>query len=131
MRVNEVNPAYTSIIGRVKFAKRYGLTVHQAAALCIARRLHGFSEQPPKQLENIPDGKRGHVAIRAPVRKRGKHVWSFWRLVRRRVQAARAAHFRAVKNRSTDPPEPMCVTGKISKGIGGIPIGESSAVLLG
>jgi len=28
-----VNPAYTSIIGRVKFARRYGLSVHEAASL--------------------------------------------------------------------------------------------------
>lgn len=36
--VIQVNPAYTSIIGRINFAKRYGLSVHLAAALCIARR---------------------------------------------------------------------------------------------
>ena len=41
--VMEVNPAYTSIIGRVKFSNRYGLSVHESAALCIGRRyLGGF-----------------------------------------------------------------------------------------
>jgi IS605 OrfB family transposase len=34
--VHEVNPAYTSLIGRHKFAARYGLSVHNAAALVIA-----------------------------------------------------------------------------------------------
>ena len=34
-----VNPAFTSIIGNAKFALRYGLTKHHAAALCIAGRM--------------------------------------------------------------------------------------------
>ena len=38
VEVSEVNPAYTSIIGRVKFSKRYGLSTHGSAALCIGRR---------------------------------------------------------------------------------------------
>ena len=33
VEVFQVNPAYSSVIGRVKFMERYGLTVHQAAAL--------------------------------------------------------------------------------------------------
>ena len=33
VEVHQVNPAYSSVIGRVKFMERYGLTVHQAAAL--------------------------------------------------------------------------------------------------
>lgn len=45
--LKEINPAYTSIIGRVKFCKRYGLSIHHAAALVIARRFFRFSEQPP------------------------------------------------------------------------------------
>jgi len=34
----EVNPAYTSVIGRLKYQKRYRLGIHQAASLVIARR---------------------------------------------------------------------------------------------
>ena len=33
IEVKQVNPAYSSVIGRVKFMERYGLTMHQAAAL--------------------------------------------------------------------------------------------------
>ena len=33
VEIIEVNPAYSSVVGRVKFMERYGLTVHQAAAL--------------------------------------------------------------------------------------------------
>lgn len=42
-----VNPAYTSLIGRVKFARRYGLSVHRSAALAIARRAMQLSEELP------------------------------------------------------------------------------------
>jgi hypothetical protein len=40
-----VNPAYTSIIGRVKFAHRYGLSVHEAASVTIAQRAMGCTER--------------------------------------------------------------------------------------
>ena len=47
VEVNQVNPAFSSVIGRVKFMERYGLSVHQAAALVLARRLLGCSERIP------------------------------------------------------------------------------------
>ena len=34
VEVHQVNPAFSSVIGRVKFMERYGLSVHQAAAWC-------------------------------------------------------------------------------------------------
>ena len=37
--IHQVNPAYSSVIGRVKFMERYGLTVHQAAALVLGPSL--------------------------------------------------------------------------------------------
>ncbi|MFX0114755.1 MAG: hypothetical protein ACFFB3_09410 [Candidatus Hodarchaeota archaeon] len=43
--VKEVNPAYISILGAVKYARPYGLNGHQAAALVIGRRGLGFSEK--------------------------------------------------------------------------------------
>ena len=42
-QVHQVNPAYSSVIGRVRFMERYGLMVHQAATLVLARRLPGCS----------------------------------------------------------------------------------------
>lgn len=41
----EVNPAWTSVIGRTTFSRRYGLSVHLAAAVAIARRAAFFSER--------------------------------------------------------------------------------------
>src|ERR1700730_1722659 len=52
VEVQEVNPAYTSIIGRVKFSKRCGLSIHHAAALVIARRSLRFSEKPTSSLKD-------------------------------------------------------------------------------
>jgi predicted transposase len=43
--VQEVHPAFTSLIGDWKYARRYGLNRHQAAALVIGRRGLGFSEK--------------------------------------------------------------------------------------
>ena len=77
VEVFQVNPAFSSVIGRVKFMERYGLTVHQAAALALARRLLGCSERVPRRRE-CPDGRGGHAAFSVPARKRVKHVWTHW-----------------------------------------------------
>lgn len=42
-----VDPAYTSVAGRVKYAVSRALTVHQAAAGVVARRSQGFREKLP------------------------------------------------------------------------------------
>jgi IS605 OrfB family transposase len=102
--VHRVNPAFTSIIGRVKYAKRYGLSIHLAAALCIARRHQKFSEAPRSSQEMIPDGKGSHVAFVLPERNRTKHVWHFWSEVKKKLTTALAAHFRAIEKRSLSPP---------------------------
>jgi IS605 OrfB family transposase len=41
----DINPAYTSVIGQVNYAERYGLSVHISAAVSIARRAAQFSER--------------------------------------------------------------------------------------
>ena len=103
IEIKEVNPAYTSIIGRIKFSKRYGLSIHQAAALVIARRSLRFSEKLPSRLTDIPDGRGGHVALPLPARNRGEHVWTLWRKLGKKLSVVLAAHFRAIKNRSISP----------------------------
>jgi hypothetical protein len=100
IKVHQVNPAYTSIIGRVNYATRYGLSTHLAAALCIARRHQKFSEAPCSPTAKIPDGKGSHVAFVLPVRNRTKHVWHFWGQVKKKISTVLAAHFRAIYNRS-------------------------------
>jgi IS605 OrfB family transposase len=48
--VKRVNPAYTSWIGQLKYARGFGVSVHVAAAYVIARRGLGFQERIPKGL---------------------------------------------------------------------------------
>ena len=62
VEVREVNPAYSSVIGRALFTERYGLSVDQAAALVLARRSQGCSERIPRQ-RGFPAGRRGHGAF--------------------------------------------------------------------
>jgi len=44
VEVIEVNPAFTSILGKLKYQDMYSLNVHTAAALVIARRGMGYLE---------------------------------------------------------------------------------------
>jgi hypothetical protein len=76
-----VNPAYTSIIGRVKFARRYGLSVHEAASVTIARRAMGCSERLPRSNDGtvtVPTNGSVHVTLDLPVRNGSRHVWTEW-----------------------------------------------------
>lgn len=66
------NPAYTSVIGKVKFMSRYGLTPHESAGLVIARRVQEYSEWPSSTGD----------AFSVPGRNRGKHAWSYWKKVK-------------------------------------------------
>ena len=93
VEIYQVNPAYSSVIGRVKFMERYGLTVHQAAALVLARRSLGFSEHIPRPWV-APIGNGVQVAFTVPVRKRVKHVWTYWGAISRQLRPALAAQYR-------------------------------------
>ncbi len=90
IEIYHVNPAYTTIIGEVKFTKRYGLSKHHAAAFVIARRKDGFSEKPPRYLEI--DTENSKSAFSQPVWKTEKHVWCFYRALSKKKKAAHAVH---------------------------------------
>lgn len=102
-----VNPAYTSVLGRLHWAERYGLTVHQGAAVAIGRRALCLRETPAhrvvhgEKIFTAPDGRDGYVTFAAPVRMRSRHVWSYLSRVNRRLKAALAAQREA---RKLDPP---------------------------
>jgi IS605 OrfB family transposase len=87
--VVEVDPAYTSVIGRHKFARRYGLSGHQGTALTIARRALHFTERPNRHDPNAPG---------LPARNRPGHVGEYWGKVAR-WEAARRGRRRSVKSR--------------------------------
>lgn len=61
-----VNPAYTTVIGWVKFGEGYGLSPHASAACAIARRAMRLGERLRTRFRS---------AFPLPVRNRGKHVW--------------------------------------------------------
>ena len=103
VKIYQVNPAFSSVIGRVKFMERYGLSVHQAAALVLARRLLGCSERIPRRWV-APVGNGVYVAFRVPVRKRVKHVWAYWGAISGQLRPALAAQHRP--GRSRDGPDP-------------------------
>ena len=103
VEVHQVNPAFSSIIGRVKFMERYGLSVHQAAALALARRLLGCSERIPRRWV-CPVGNGVHVAFSVPARKRVKHVWTLWGSVLGQLRPALAAQHRLGKRRRRPNP---------------------------
>lgn len=60
-----VDPKFTSLIGFVKYKDTYGLAVHQAAALVIARRALGLKEKLPKEIKKLLAPKEGqpHLSI--------------------------------------------------------------------
>ena len=103
VEVHQVNPAFSSVIGRVKFMERYGLSVHQAAALVLARRLLGCSERIPRQRACLV-GNGVHVAFTVPARKRVRHVWTYWGAISGQLRPALAAHHRLGKRRRRPNP---------------------------
>ncbi|GAX45198.1 hypothetical protein NIES4075_62190 [Tolypothrix sp. NIES-4075] len=69
-----VNPAYSSLIGLVKYMKMYGLSSATAAALVIARRAMRLSEKP-----------QSSITAYASVNE-DKHVWSFWSQLNKKIK---------------------------------------------
>ncbi|MDJ0682985.1 MAG: IS200/IS605 family accessory protein TnpB-related protein, partial [Xenococcaceae cyanobacterium MO_167.B52] len=67
IQVIEVNPAYSSLIGMIKFMSLYGLNSATAAALVLARRSLRLSERLPRVCN----------ALVSPV-DGTKHVWTYW-----------------------------------------------------
>ncbi|NEN98222.1 MAG: hypothetical protein F6K50_22705 [Moorea sp. SIO3I7] len=79
-----VNPAYSSLIGMVKYARMYGLASDEVAALVIARRGMGLSERLPSALTAL-------IGVNP-----SKHVWYWWNQLNKQIQAS------AVINRRHD-----------------------------
>ena len=126
VEVIEVNPAFSSLMGRVLFMERYGLSVDQAAALVQARRLLNCSEGIPDH-GLCPDGYGGHVAFRAPApgRKRVKHVWQLWGMLWGQLKLALAERRRRGSLVNTGVPPPVQAGPQDESGLGCEQIGVS------
>jgi IS605 OrfB family transposase len=115
-----VNPAYTSLIGRVKFAPRYGSSVHAAAALAIARRAMALSERLPASGETISvvlaSGDR--VTLPRPARIARKHVWSSWSRLSQGLSAVHAGHQGARRWARSDGAKGRETSGAVATGTG-------------
>jgi IS605 OrfB family transposase len=92
-----VNPAFTSVIGRGKFAMGYGLSVHRAAAMAIARRALNFGEK----LRTRSAGS----ALALPARNRTRHVWHNWG---RWAKAQRPRRKSSLKPQGNHGSKPSC-----------------------
>lgn len=121
VEVIEVNPAYTSTIGAVNYAKRLGLSVHLGAALAIARRGMGCHELPVGQHVTVPAVNGDYVTFALPVRNAAKHVSSPWPEVHTILKVVHAAHWQLLKEAKTSESMPplfgCCKTGKGTKDV--------------
>lgn len=66
-KIFSVNPAYTSQIGKLKYMKQKGISIHVAASYVIGRRGLGFKERIPEPFLKYMKPKL-----------RAKHNWSQW-----------------------------------------------------
>ncbi|MDJ0592961.1 MAG: IS200/IS605 family accessory protein TnpB-related protein [Pleurocapsa sp. MO_226.B13] len=82
IQVISVNPAYSSLIGMVKYMSLYGLNSGTSAALVLARRCLRFSERLPRVL----------YALLSPVDD-NKHVWSYWARISKIVKGCHRHSF--------------------------------------
>ena len=75
IQVKTVNPAFSSLIGLVKYLRQYGISSGVAAAITIARRGMYLSEKLPRSITAYLDVKSG------------KHVWSDWNKLNKMIKS--------------------------------------------
>jgi hypothetical protein len=87
-----VEPAYTSVIGAAVHAVPEGLTVHDGAAMAIARRAMALEEVIPARMRLSNNGRRP-LLIKRPDSLRSKAWvdpwWTGWQDLAKAVHAAR------------------------------------------
>ena len=69
--VIEVNPAFTSVSGKLKYMRKFGISIHQVAAFTIGRRGLGYKEKAPKVLKKY-------------VPKDVSHHWKHWSILNKK-----------------------------------------------
>ncbi len=83
VELRKVHPAYTSVIGRLKYQPQYGISVHASAALVIARRggLKIRRENVPKAMRDllIAKGAFNETAYR-------KSDWTAWNRAKKVIE---------------------------------------------
>ena len=117
IQVIEVNPAYSSLIGMVKFMSLYGLNSGTSAALVLARRGLRLSERLPRVCNALVQPEDC-----------AKHVWTYWGRISKLLKGCRRHSYFEMKVRvgvklsGREPP---------SKSMIGTPVIPSSTSALG
>ncbi|MFB9759757.1 IS200/IS605 family accessory protein TnpB-related protein, partial [Ectobacillus funiculus] len=86
--VFEVNPAFTSQIGKMKYMKQMHISIHQAASYVIGRRGMNLKEQVPKVLQAYTEYKDG------------EHHWKQWSVLTKAFKVLRPHVFYHVSGQS-------------------------------
>lgn len=93
--VVRVDPAWTSVIGALTFARPHGISVHLAAAHAIARRAMGRVETVPTTAVRVP-ASQATVRVSVPVSVQGSRrdsgagvTWRDWQTALKAALAAR------------------------------------------
>ena len=84
VKLISVNPAFSSVIGKYKFAKIYGISTHIAASLSLARRACRYSEKLPKFSKEFKE-KLPTKTAQSLAEHRYWHVWKHWNILSRAV----------------------------------------------
>ncbi|KXB03340.1 hypothetical protein AKJ45_01825 [candidate division MSBL1 archaeon SCGC-AAA261F19] len=107
VEVCEVNPEYTSVIGRWKYPSSHHITSHQASALVIARRGKGVHEKL-RGLKTLAFEAMEAGEGEEDVPSRRVHSWSLWSLIGDLPSRKGAEH--------ADPePRPRRPSGRVSR----------------
>ena len=80
IELKTVNPAFTSLIGLVKYLRQYGISSGVAAAIVTARRGMRLSERLPKSL------KTSSIKAKLSVNER-MHSWSYWNKLNKSIKS--------------------------------------------
>jgi IS605 OrfB family transposase len=98
VEVREVNPAYTSIIGSIKYSSRSRISVHHGAAMCIGRKgLFNTKEKEYKE-RKISKSNRQIKSLYLPVRNNIRAV-EYWKELKKNMSKKNTEHER---NRSDE-----------------------------
>lgn len=86
VEVFQVNPAYTSQIGKMKYMKNLHISIHQAASYTIGRRVLKYKEKVPKALKFLVK------------RKANEHHWNEWSQLTKKFRGLRPQFWYHVSN---------------------------------
>lgn len=76
------DPAYTSMIGKMKYMRAFGIPIHSAAAYVISRRGIGLKEKVPAAYRKA-----------IPEKNIKRHHWSHWRFLHRHLKGIQTKDF--------------------------------------